>query len=244
MPRDSLRALSRARNLGKRWRLALAALLALYACSLQSCEKRDAVTAPVIAAPASTTPVNALHRLGWAVDLLDVDMVAGLLADDFHYVAAPADSAGDGAIDPVTDRAWLLAALRSMFEGQPGGDKRCAVRLTFGPELRALSDPRPGRSPEVHQTVRAPVTLVIDDPNLTARFEFTGHMVFYCVRADSAQLPPDVPGAVPAKDRWWIDRIDDETLPATFGRPADGTTAEPLTLRMLLDFYRQRSLTR
>lgn len=224
--------------------LALAALLALCAGMLCSCEKSDRVAAPAIAAPASTTPLNAVQRLGWAVDLLDVNMVAGLLTDDFQYAAASSDSAGGAVVDPVTDRAWLLTALRSMFEGQPGGDKRCAVRLSFGPRLLALPDPRPGHSPEVHQIVRAPVTLVIDDPNLSARFEFSGVMQFYCVRADSAQLPHDVPGAGPATDRWWFDRIDDETLPAKFGRPADGTAAEPLTLRMLLDYYRQRALTR
>jgi hypothetical protein len=44
--------------------------------------------------------------------------------------------------------------------------------------------------------------------------EVTGNALFFLTRGDSAQIPPELiaRGLRPDSTRWWMDRMEDETL--------------------------------
>ncbi len=200
--------------------------------------------APIDVAPAFNTPANTVRRLEWAVNQRDLETVAGLLAADLICEAQALDSAGNVVRQP-RDRAWVLEALRSLFEGVPGRYEPAQVTLDLDRDLIAFPDTRAGSSPVHRRTVRTSMGLRVRDPSTSSTFEVRGYLLFYAVRGDSAAIPSDqvAESGVSDSTRWWIDRVEDETLTAEPSPPR--TSAHPArswSLSSLLEYYRVRAI--
>jgi len=196
----------------------------------------------VATAPSNATAVAAVtarRAEGFPVDIVrsfvrcwtkqDANAYAELFTDDFRFVFAPNDSAGN----PFKGRPWLredeLSMAWHLFVGGGVLPPARDIRLTTGQHLVAMPDPRPGKDPRVHRSIAVPVDLWIMFRERHGRpgFRFvSGRAVFYVVRGDSAQIPADLiaQGVRPDSTRWWIERWEDNTAganaPATATRPA------------------------
>ena len=213
--------------------LALAlALLVFAGCSTRTTVPRvESVSGP-------TTPQNAVKLFEWAFVNRDLPTIASLLTADFEFLTAGTDSAGNPARVPV-GRDSVLSSLRAMFESVPPAE----VTLNFDQNLRALPDPRPGREDSVHRTIRTSVDLHLVDPVTTSTYEVTGYLLFYLVRGDFASLPADqvALGARPDRNRWWIERLDDEMI-ATEATHASANPTSTINFGWILRLFRWRYL--
>ena len=128
---------------------------------------------------------------------------------------------------------YELTTATHMFTG--GLDKPPASNITIQIDnpLVAQPDPRPGKDPVWHRSVRTSVSLKITvenngSPDISS---VTGYALFYVVRGDSAVIPPEMvaQGFKPDSTRWWIERWEDETAGASGGpasvRPVGGGIA-------------------
>lgn len=195
--------------------------------------------APQAIAPIADSPVAAVQRLAWAFNHHDLGILVGLLTGDAVFSSASADSAGNVAPDEPWTRAELLLALRSMFDGVPGLSQPASVRLTLESDLVAGPDDRPGRDSQAHHSVGSGFELVVVDPTSRTRFAVSGFLDFFTTRADSAVIPVDqaLRGARADASRWWIDRLQDESVGVGGLEP---NPANRTTLASVLAFYRDR----
>ena len=218
--------------------LTILAVAGLFSCA---CDIGRTV-APVEVAPVASTPAGAVQRLGWAFNHRDIEIVAGLLTDDFVFQCAELDSAGNTPGDTVVTCDSLLAALRSLFLGVPGVSSPARVSLTFDQNLVPFPDTRVGRNARLHKTIRTSFDLVVDDPTAQRTWEVTGHALFFLTRGDSAAVPADqkASGARADSTRWWIDRWEDETIGTAGAGSAHANPASQATLWKLLRFYLNR----
>ena len=181
---------------------------------LGSCDKAGRVIAPVATPPAATSPEQAVRALEWAFVNRGANELEGLFSSDLLFVTAVDDSAGNSQ-GAVWDRARLLRTLRTMFEGDPTTPPAAKISLNFDRNMQSASDPRPGVAAEAHRTIRTSIDLqvALDDGNLP---ESAGHVLFYLTRGDAAVVPEEASGDPPpaSSARWWISRIEDETLPS------------------------------
>jgi len=191
--------------------------------------------APLVSgtAPAANSPANAVRRFEWAFDHEDAAMVRDLLTDDFLFIAASTDSAGNPSRIPH-DRSWFSLALAAMM------DSSTSVSLLLDRNLIAFPDTRPGREPRFHKQIRSSMDLKIriDSENT---LEVTGNALFFLTRGDSAAIPRELRarGARPDSTTWWLDRFEDETLGAA-GAPANTNPSRGLGLRWLLEYFYSR----
>ena len=185
------------------------------------------------------------ETLAWAVGHKDVDMVAGLLADDFEWISASTDSAGNPARDSTGGREWVLAALTSLLRGVPGQHAPSDVTLQIDQNLRTRDDSRPGKDPRFHQQVRTSIDVKVRDGDTMNTLEVTGNALFFITRGDSAAIPPDLVarGVKPDSTAWWFDRFEDETIAgAGLAGRAPRPAGTNLTLTLLLQIYFTRLL--
>lgn len=172
-------------------------------------------SAPTVQFPTPNSPVHLVQMVAGHWSRRDWRGYADLLTDDFQFVFAPADSAGNAFRARSFDRATEILAVRHMFET---GNAELApfqrVVFTLGRTLTATPDPRPGKTFPAHQVVRANFVLSADGPDFSYRIAGSG--VFFVVRGDSAAIPPDLRdrGIDPDPSRWWLERWEDETLEA------------------------------
>ena len=221
-------------------------LCVALAGALVSCDTARKL-APQDLGPAANSPAGAVQRLGWAFDHRDVDAIAGLLAADLQFQTFETDSAGNGGGGSRVGwtRDSVLVALRSLFDGVPGVSGPATVSLSLDPNLVAFPDTRVGMNPTWHKTVRSTADLRVADPASGSRFEVTGYLLFYLTRGDSAAIPTDqlALGARADSARWWIDRLDDETLSGIGARAAPARTnpSHQMTFGGILRMYLDRT---
>ena len=198
--------------------------------ALVGCSTRVVAPAPAEEPPAASSAAGAVSRLAWGFSHKDLDVVRGLLADDFLFITAATDSAGNPTSVP-NDRTWFLAALAALM------DSSSTVSFVLDGNLVAFPDSRPGRNPTWHRQVRTPVHVVIRGSGSIGDFDVTGNALFFAIRGDSAAIPQELRarGAMPDSTRWWLDRYEDETLAGAGMR--DAAQGFVLTLGMLLRYF-------
>jgi hypothetical protein len=200
-------------------------LAAAFALALVSCAKKhssDHLVAPWF--PSVGEPTDAVLSLAMYIRTRNVTAYTAQLTDNYAFVFAADDSAGNGFPNRCMDRADETAAMQHLLVG--GGDLPPASEIAFAIEdpLVAQVDPRPGMDPKWHRLIHTNVNLrltyrINGDSTVTS---IVGSAHFYVVRGDSAALPA---GGAPADSAvWYISRWEDETASAS-GAPglhADG----------------------
>ena len=182
--------------------------------------KERAVSSP---APSPSTPANVVKLFEWCWQNRAITEYSEIFTADYRFQFAVGDSAGNLYRDrPITREDELISAT-NLFVG--GTDRSAAAKITleFDKTLIALSDPRPGTTDSTNKTIRTHVDLnvVIDHGDgSTETNQVQGFALFFLVRGDVDGIIPDelkAKGFKPDKNRWWIQRWEDETLPSGGG---------------------------
>ena len=188
-------------------------------------------------APVPSTPQQAMRLLEWCWNNRDLSRYRELLAEDFQFVFSQLDPSGNPYRGLPWNREDELASIGHLFVG---GNNTLSpadhILLVLDPNFRVRSDPRPGKHPKWHKTVRSGLVLDVRTQG-GEQFHATGFSVFYLVRGDSASIPLDLAGhgVRPDSTRWYLERWEDETA-GSFGLQAFPT--KTLTLGGLKALYR------
>jgi hypothetical protein len=162
--------------------------------------------------PVPNQPEAVLRLFVWCWQNRALAEYREIFTDDFRFVFAQGDSAGNQFRDVPVDREEELNIARNLFVG--GGEEPPANRivLTIDPTLHALPDERPGKDPTYHREMVTNIDLEITTDNTSYRV--TGQARFFVVRGDSALIPQELKdrGFGPDPNRWYIQEYDDETL--------------------------------
>lgn len=212
---------------------ALAAFAALAATLLLAgCLARTTGPKPVPdPAPSQNSPAGAVYRFAYCWQNRDTDRYSRLFTQDYILTPAVGDSSANSAPHPW-DRDAELLATSHMFVGDSTHTPPAKITLAFDRTLVPLSDPRPAHANRWHHFIRTHVDLnLIQDAGggSTGTKQVQGLAAFYLVRGDSAQIPEALAakGVKPDSTRWYIERMEDETLPSGAGLhalPAKNTT--------------------
>jgi hypothetical protein len=220
--------------------LPLVAALAMAGC-------RDEIALPTeaqlsrgsfaVGRSSSNTPEATVRRLLSSFSRLDADWYVKDMTENYLFVFAAQDSAGNPYRGIVTREDEFTIGLR-MFETGTAEHpplRRASVRLHR--PLASLPDPRSGKDPEVHRLVRA--TFELEADNGQEAFRVFGASLFFLVRGDSAIIPPGAvaAGARPASSRWWIERWEDEGVAGPAPLARDPLPARDLTIGALKRLY-------
>jgi hypothetical protein len=191
-------------------RALLAAVLALV---LFGCSVEHHVTGPLPwqpQPPVANSPVNAIRLFEWGWNHRDLETIKSLLTDDFRFVFALGDSAGNAFRDDPFVRDDMLGCLERLFTGGGSMPPATSIQLVLDPTLRALPDSRPGMNPGWHKEIVTSVDLTIKTAG-DSEYRITGNARFFVVRGDSALIPQEL-GLEPDSTRWYIQQWNDETL--------------------------------
>jgi len=191
-------------------------------------------------APSPTTPQNAVRLFEWCWKNRGVEEYKELFTEDYVFLSAGLDSAGNQTREIQARRDDELQTAENMFIGSAERPPAEKIQLDFDRNLIPFPDTRAGKNPIWHKTVRTTVSLKvqIDQGNLV---EVTGYALFFLVRGDSAAIPAELKarGFKPDSLRWWIDRWEDETLAPEglvagpgAARPASGSATIGMTMTM------------
>ena len=214
--------------------LALAAALGAAGCFNPFNPLVSAQRVASAPAPAPNSPANVVKLFAWCWLNRDPSLYAEIFTDDYRFIFAPNDSAGNPYRDSPWIREYELSSAQHMFVG--GADKPPAseIQITIDNLLVALSDPRPGKNPTYHRSIRTHVLLniTVDQNGAPDVSTVQGYALFYLVRGDSAVIPSELraQGFRSDSTRWWIERWEDETA---------GANAPQGSLRPALPFLRR-----
>ena len=182
-------------------------------------------------APTPNSPQNAVKLFEWCWVNRGVDEYRELFTDDYVFISAGVDSAGNPDRNIQARRDDEVQTAENMFIGSAEKPPAEQITLLFDKNLVPFPDSRPGKDPKWHKQIRTSVDLKvrIDTGNTV---EVSGNALFFLTRGDSAAIPAELKarGFKPDSLRWWIDRWEDETLEGTAGqarraaRPRDGVT--------------------
>jgi hypothetical protein len=165
------------------------------------------------AAPTPNSPQNAVKLFEWCWVNRGVDEYRELFTDDYVFISAGLDSAGQPSREIQARRDDEVQTAENMFIGSAERAPAEQITLLFDKSLIAFPDTRPGKNPGWHKQIRTSVDLKvrIDSGNTV---EVTGNALFFLTRGDSAAIPAELKarGFAPDSLRWWIDRWEDETL--------------------------------
>jgi len=164
-------------------------------------------------APTPNSPQNAVKLFEWCWVNRGVDEYRELFTDDYVFISAGTDSAGNPSREIQARRDDEVQIAENMFIGSADRPPAESITLFFDQNLIAFPDTRPGKDPNWHKSIRTHVDLKVRiDSGNTA--EVTGSALFFLTRGDSAAIPNDLKarGFKPDPLRWWIDRWEDETL--------------------------------
>jgi hypothetical protein len=192
--------------------ITIAVVLGIAAMLGYGCATKTVAPPPVDESPAASFPTGAVQRFVWGFNHKDVDVVVGLFTDDFQFITAGTDSAGNPTRNPTggpgQDRSWFLEALAVLQ------DPSSEVSLAIDRYLIEFPDPRPGKDPRFHKQVGSSVDAKVLLPGSGGGVEVTGNLLFFLTRGDSAAIPAELValGVKPDSTRWWIDRLEDETF--------------------------------
>ena len=213
-------------------------LAIIAALALSSCAEPVRVVVQEPQPPAVTTPQNAVKLFEWAMNNRGTAELEELFTEDFAFVTAGADSAGNPT--RVTyDREWLLAKLRCMFKGGLESPPAQRIMLNFDKNLIPRPDDRDGYrdADSLFKSIRTSLDCAVEIGD-GSTFEVTGYALFYVVRGDAAAIPPELMarGVLNDKRRWWISRWEDETV--AYGKPQGATDpTRAITLGAILRLF-------
>jgi hypothetical protein len=199
------------------------------------CDRAHPPVAPVVQAPAAVGSAGIVRLVEWSFKNRGIDAMETALPENFTF---------EGVNDSVSrnvewTRADFLAALRGMFVGRPGVSP--AQRITFDLDRFLLPTPdnRPGHDARVHGAIRSSMAINVQVAE-NNNYDITGHLLFFLTRGDSAAIPPELQARGMKADttRWWIDRLEDETIGSGFHTDPAGKT----TFSRLLELYRPKPL--
>ena len=161
-------------------------------------------------APAPTTPQNAIRRFEWCWVNRGVQEYKELFTDDYVFISAGLDSAGNPSREIQARRDDEVQIAQNMFIGSADRAPAEKITLLFDRNLISRPDTRQGKNAKWHQQIRTSVDLRVQiDSNNSV--EVQGNALFFLTRGDSAAIPAEL-GFRPDSLRWWIDRWEDETL--------------------------------
>ncbi len=183
-------------------------------------------------APAPSSPTNVIKLFEWCWANREPSLYSEIFTDDYRFLFAPSDSAGN----PYRDSPWLreaeLSMATHMFSGGLDLPPASDITIAIDNLLVSQPDPRPGKDPKWHRSVRTSVNLRItfEAKGASSVSSVVGYALFYVVRGDSAVIPPELAGQGfrPDSTRWWIERWEDETAglsPQASVRPGPGAAA-------------------
>lgn len=216
---------------------------ALLGVLIAGCSKSTTSVQPPVGdpAPPPNTPDNVVRLVAWDWNRFDASY-CDLLTDDFVFVFAEGDSAGQPwSVSPWTREVESIA-VQSMLHRDSGLPRLAGLSLHVDPVMISLPDPRPGKDPRYHRIVRTSVDLIADveqGGSSIDRWIINGNALLFLVRGDSAAISQDMieRGFGPDSTRWWIQRWEDETLPIGGGllhpTPARGFTLGGLKSRFV-----------
>ncbi len=219
--------------------IACAGLVALLMLGVSGCfnpfDPRIAPTTGIyVPPPTPNSPQNVIRLFEWVWKNRDITVYKEILTDDFRFIFALGDSAGNlFREDPVT-REMELNIARNLFVGGGSAAPATSIVLVLDPTLRALPDSRPGKNPRWHNEIVTSVDLNIKTED-GAEYRIMGNARFFVVRGDSALIPKEL-GVGPDSTRWYIDQWHDETLQGSAAMAPDPAGAGQL--RAALPFGR------
>jgi len=190
------------------------------------------------AAPTPNSPQNAVKLFEWCWVNRGVEEYRQLFTDDYVFISANPDSAGNSNRDIQARRDDEVQTAENMFIGSAERPPAEQITLLFDKNLVPFPDSRPGKNSKWHKQIRTSVDLNvrIETGNTV---EVTGSALFFLTRGDSAAIPAELiaRGFKPDSLRWWIDRWEDETLAgsgltASTPRSARPATDAPLIMSM------------
>lgn len=196
-------------------RVAAALALCGLAALLAGCSKKSnpasviAPPPPPPAGPVADTPEHAVQRLQWAYRNRSADVYRTLFTSDYVFVFATLDPAGEPYKGGLWGRTDELAYAQHLFVGGSATEEAAtSITLDFGNLLVAQPDPREGRNPRWHKQVG--VSIVLDIQRPSSSYQVQGLIDLFCVRGDSAQVPPGL-GLPADSTHWYVDTWSDYT---------------------------------
>jgi len=200
---------------------ALAFVFALGGCSS---DDDGQVLAPMgVPAPLANSPQGALRRLEWAYDFRSIEVYRELFTGDYRFVFAALDSNGNAYRARPFTRDDDIESTTNLFNAATD------IRLDFDRNLIVVDDPRPGRDPGWHKSIRTTVSLMIT--NQTGDVTTVEGMAnFFLVHEDSANVPLEFQErfALDPEITWFIERWEDETDQPGLG-PAAVAAPQPIS---------------
>lgn len=156
--------------------------------------------------PPTPNSVTGLLRLfEWAYNNRDLSEYRTVFTDDYRFVFAATDTAGNRYRDQPFTRADELESATRLFEAAS------TISLTLDKSFAIFNDTRPGKVDSLRRkTVRTQVLLNITTLD-GGQTNVQGKANFFLVRGDSAAIPADL-GFKPDSNRWYIERWEDETF--------------------------------
>ena len=177
-------------------------------------------------APVPNSADNVIRLFEWCWKNRGIKEYEEIFTDDYRFLFAQGDSAGNAYRDAPYTREDELRSAAGLFVGTVDVLPASDIQLDFDKSLKPLNDTRPGKDTLFHKSIRTKVNLkvTIDRGNGPEVNEVNGYALFYVVRGDSAVIPPELVarGFQPDPNRWWIERWEDETL------PPGGTVVSPV----------------
>jgi len=213
-------------------RFTIAVALGMGTALAVGCSTEIVAPPPVDEPPAASSPAGDVQRFAWGFNHKDVEVVSGLLTDDFQFISAVTDSAGNQTREQGGDRSWFLVALAALR------DSASTVSFAMDQNLVPYPDSRVGKNPAFHEQVRSSVHVSVRFKAPDGNVEITGNLLFFLTRGDSAAIPQQLidRGLKPDPTRWWLDRMEDETL-AGAGVSYSTRPNARITLGGLLEYF-------
>jgi hypothetical protein len=197
------------RRIVRAWPVALL-LLGMSGCFNPFDPRIAPTTGIYVPPPTPNSPQNVIRLFEWCWKNRDITVYKEILTEDFRFVFALGDSAGNQFRDEPVTREMELNIARNLFVGGGSAPPASSIFLVLDPTLRALPDSRPGKNPKWHNEIVTSVDLSIKTDG-GAEYRIMGNARFFVVRGDSARIPQEL-GFRPDSTRWYIDQWNDETL--------------------------------
>jgi hypothetical protein len=193
-------------------------------------------------APTPNSPQKAVELFQWCWVNRGVDEYRELFTDDYVFISAGTDSAGNPSREIQARRDDEVQTAENMFIGSAERAPAEQITLLFDKNLVPFPDSRPGKNAKWHKQIRTSVDLKvrIDSGNTV---EVSGAALFFLTRGDSAAIPQELinRGFKPDSLRWWIDRWEDETLAGSgvvASRAARPTLSAPILYLTMAELRR------
>lgn len=168
-------------------------------------------------APIPNSPAGVVKLFEWCWQNRDITRYEEIFTDDYRFAFAEGDSAGQPYQTTPYTRETEMLNVGGLFNGNDQRLPAKTITLNLDKTMISLPDPRPGKDPKWHRSIRTSVDLTVDldlGGGSVDKQIVTGNALFFLVRGDSAVIPPELVarGFVPDSSRWWIERWEDETL--------------------------------